>query len=107
MPMTGPPGRNTVPGMETVTRPAVAVTARPKIYGSGETAVRALDDASLTVSTDGDASLRAYDVVSPTTPAATSTSNAAQLIFSPVMARCTGQAYGLPALYAHSSNRVA
>jgi putative ABC transport system ATP-binding protein len=34
--------------METIIRPAVAVTGLTKIYGSGETAVRALDDASLT-----------------------------------------------------------
>jgi hypothetical protein len=42
-------------------------------------------------------------VVSPTTPAETNTSNPALLIFSLL----TRQAYGLPALYAHSSNRVA
>ena len=34
--------------MQTVTCPAVAVTGLTKIYGGGETAVRALDDASLT-----------------------------------------------------------
>jgi putative ABC transport system ATP-binding protein len=34
--------------MDTLTRPAVALTGVTKIYGAGETAVRALDDASLT-----------------------------------------------------------
>ena len=48
MPTTRPVRAHTVHDMQTVTRPAVAVTGLTKIYGSGETAVRALDDASLT-----------------------------------------------------------
>ncbi len=52
-PTTGTAALPSVGGMQTIVRPAVAVTDLTKVYGTGDTAVRALDGVSVTFAAGG------------------------------------------------------